>query len=75
MYSLRPVAFRAPTQKTKTTFKIPCEQCMYFNQGTCLRFFSQNPVDSGLTFFSAEEARKDSSYCGPEAKYFKPKKN
>ena len=51
----------------------PCEKCTYFQKGTCMLFFSQNPVDGGLVFFSADEARKDDDYCGTEGKFFKPR--
>jgi hypothetical protein len=36
-------------------------------------YFSQNPVDGGLVFFDADEARKDDNFCGPDGKYFKPR--
>lgn len=74
--AVRVLAFRGVPPKPPRVpvgTKKPCEKCVYFDKGNCLLFFSQNPVEGSLTFYSAKDARTDEKLCG--GKLFKGLKN
>ena len=50
-----------------------CNDCKYFENGTCKMFFSQNPVSGEVVYAPAPRIRNDKRFCGWEGKYFKPK--
>ena len=48
-----------------------CNDCKYFENGTCKMFFSQNMAGE-IVYAPAERIRSDKRFCGWEGKYFKP---
>lgn len=52
-----------------------CVDCLYFFQGQCTAFASQEPVTGSVEFFDAITMRLDETKCGISAKWFTPKKH